>query len=236
VEDARRRPLGLVDRVIVGARDPALAGDVSLAVEVGDPELGPVPRQVRMVPLQPAQPAPVRREPRVGVEVGAFRDSGLVTAVEAEPDDRVDRFAAAGVVLADREQQGAAAVDGRVRVAPVAGRRDRRRPLMTLLSVEPLVVEVREPDGALARDVSRAAVLVDARARVETGRRDVSDGAVGRPPDDDQPAALGRAPFAPVDVLAVDGEIGQPDAAGDDRVRRDRRPPGAVGGDFGQVS
>src|SRR5205807_550101 len=69
VQHARRTPARLRDRLFGSAGDVARAGQ-TLGPELGLPQLGTVPRHMRVRPAQPRQPAAVGTQPGRGEEVG----------------------------------------------------------------------------------------------------------------------------------------------------------------------
>ncbi len=193
---------------------------------------GRVPRHVRVIPFEPGEARPVRRQPRRRDEVRALDEDARVAAVERDGHDRVDRLAAAGVVLADGVEAAPGDVGPQVGVAPRALRRDRDGARTARVEpVQPAVGEVREDDRPAGDDVRPAAVLVHAGPDVERRRGQVGRRAVGGGPDEDVPAAFGRPFLEPEHVVAVDPRLAQPDDVADDVVDADRRAPGPVRGD-----
>src|SRR6202171_802268 len=170
-------------------------------------------------------------DPRRGIEIVGLNEGSyrrLTGWIEA--DDAVDgRRHVGGVVLADRDQSLMPLVEDEIGVPDVLGRRDGDGGPPRILPVEALVVEVGEPHGALARQIRPAAVLMHPVARVVIRRRDVCDTAVRTAPDDDIPAGLCGPLFDPIDVIAIKLDRAEANDPGHDRVRRDRRAPGAIG-------
>src|SRR5713101_8913588 len=152
-----------------------------------------------------------RADPWRGVEiVGLDEGSGRRLACRIEAFDAVDRRVAgfpACVVLANRDQSLMPLIEDEVGVPDVLGRRDRDGWPSRIVPVEALILEVGEPDGALAHQVPAAAILVDPRARVVLRRRDVRDAPVGTAPDNDITASLGRPLLDPIDVIAVELDL-----------------------------
>src|SRR5215471_12125516 len=97
--------------------------------------------------------------------------------------------------------------------------------------VNPLVREVRVIDNAAVDDVGPTPILVNARADVVIGRRDVGDVAIGAPSDEHIAAAFLRTPLEPVDVVAVAGDETQAESLFSNCLGRDGRSPGAVRSD-----
>ncbi len=111
------RTAGDVDHVDDRTGDEAAAADP-----------GGVPGHGRVVPLGPGQ-HPGVGQLGVGVEVGAGAEHGARPLTpQLETDDRGDRLAVAGVVLADREHEIAVGMHAQVGVAVVTDRRERCRP------------------------------------------------------------------------------------------------------------
>ena len=161
---------------------------------------------------------------------------GAVGPVERDRDQLVDDQQR--VVLARRVVRLAHGVQPLARGVERAGRRSATgRPGViatgsaTRLRVEPVqppVGGVRRDDPPAVHHVRGAAVLVDAVAHVERGRRELARRAVGPVAEQRPPAALGRPALEPVDVVAVDRRLGEADRRGRDQLDVDRRRPAAV--------
>src|SRR5436309_337286 len=132
------------------------------------------------------------------------------------------------MVLAHRDQALAPLVEHEVSVPDVLLRRDRDWRESGILTVEPLICEVREPDRALLDQVGAASILMDAGPSVEPCRSYVVDDSPGAPADDNVATRLGGTLLDPVDVIAIELNLGEADDARDDRVGGDRRAPAAV--------
>src|SRR3546814_13932442 len=63
------RPFRLEDRFAGAAGDAPRTTEVSVVRDLGNPQLGPVPGHVGMVPGDPGEPPPVRRQTRRCVEI-----------------------------------------------------------------------------------------------------------------------------------------------------------------------
>ena len=231
VQRAVRRPLGLGDRLVVTAGGQVALSERAVLAERRDAQPGRVPWHVRVVPLEPRQPQAVGRRARRGQEVGALVQHALG---RRSPSSGTSTMAATGialaaVVLADGEEPTARRIEAQVGVAVRTVRRDRlRRVVARIQPVQATVDDVREHRCPAGDGVCTATVLVDTRPDVERRRREVGGVAVAGAPDQDAPAALGRATLDPVDVVAVDPRIAQPDDGTDDVVDTDRRWPAAV--------
>ena len=151
---------------------PALAGDAVL--DGRDPQLGTVPRHVRVIPADPGQPAAVRRRGGEGEEVrsgGQLPDRLRLLgrrAVQRHGDDRAGHLAA-GVPFLDAphfaavggEHEVSKTQPGRLQPGPadrgrIGRQRARRGRLLGLRrlhagQVEPLVRVVREDNRITAR-------------------------------------------------------------------------------------
>ena len=91
------------------------------------------------------------------------------------------------------------------------------------MMIEPLIGKIRRVDVAiLADDVGAPAVLMNASACVEAGRRLISDSSIRCTSNNDTTTILRRPAFDPVDILAMDQKIAQPDSPGHNQVRSDR--------------
>ena len=188
-----------------------------------------------MVPREPCQPRTVWADARRGVEVVSRRQYVSRAALgDIERDDGVDRLTTGhGVVLADADQAAARTVDDAVGVPEAELGRERVGRAAWSLPVQALVGEVAEVDHSVRDRIGAAAVLVYASADVERGRGHVRGPPVRGPPDDYGPRSLLRAHLGPVDVVAVDGRLAEPDEGGRDEAGPDRRPPGPVWGYVG---
>ena len=198
-------PLGLEDRLL---GPPATRRRVGAVLQRRDPELGPVPGHVRVVPAGPGEPAAVGADPGEGVEVAPGGEHGrLAGAVEGERDDLVLGFAARRGPRARRRR---VRPSGRAGCRRSAGRpglsgsaADRDRLLAEPLAVEPLVGEVGEEDEVVGdQRPGAAAVLVDAGADVGSRRRHRlrarrRPGAASAPRARPRPAALRAHQTAP---------------------------------------
>src|SRR5258708_4172993 len=119
-------------------------------------------------------------------------------------------------------------------MAHIHSRRDRPRLTAAVLPVQPLVLEVGEPDRAGADRELAPAILMNACARVETGRCDVGDRSPGVPPADHDAARLVRSQLGPVQVLGVPADhlVAHVHGALEEKVDRYRRSPGPERSDF----
>ena len=147
-------------------------------------------------------------------------------AIEVDVDDGRFRLAIDAVILADREEPAPGTVEAQVAVAvrTLGGDGDRRVDAR-VEAVQPAVDEVGEDDGPAGDDIRAPAVLVDPRSDVERRRGQVDRRPVAGTPDQDAPAGLGGSSLDPVDVVAVDPRLGQPDDVRDEIVDADRRDP-----------
>jgi hypothetical protein len=94
-----------------------------------------------------------------------------------------------------------------------------------VLAVDALIGKVRKIDDT-GIDAHRAsAILVDARASIKRRRIDVRHGSVWSAPDDDIAACLGWPGLDPVDVVAIEGKLDQPDRAFDKELGCNGRCP-----------
>ncbi len=224
------RPLGLDDRLVQAARRQVRGIEIAVAPDRGDPQAGRVPRHVRVVPLEPGEPGPVRRQTGSGEEVGAFdEDPRRPFAIEGHVDDRRDGLAIAAVILAHGQEPAAPAVEPQVGVAVVTlGRDGLGLRAARVQAVQPAVSPVREDDRATGHRVRAAAVFVDARPDVERRARHVLGRAVGRAPHEDAPAGFGGPALDPVDLVAVDPRLTEPDRIAEQVLDAERRRPAPV--------
>ena len=235
----------LVDRLVAAASQLAnipestrlAPGRAPLRNELADPELGPVPGHLRMVPRGPDQVTTIGAQPWIRDEVmSAHQHDGLARPVCRETDDLVSCLDPFGVGLADAVES--TPVGGELEVGvPKSARAVRLRadgcgPASDPLPVHALVFEVRKEDGAAGRSVGAASVLVNQRPGVVAGRRHVGDGTVGRAPHDHAATALHRARLDPVEVLIGYAHLAELDGALHQRLGGDLRLPGSVGCDL----
>ena len=179
----------------------------ALVTHRGDPQLGTVPRHLRVPPRQPAEARAVGVEARRRVEVVAGGDhlARIRLAIDANGDERRDRLVpVARMILADAEEPLPPLVDHAIGVEPLAFRRDGIGRSRSDDAIDALVGEVRVVDEGLRDEVRAAAVFVDARADVVIARRDVDGRAVGASPDEHVASAFLRTPLEPVDVVPVE--------------------------------
>ena len=231
VQDTIRTPLRLEDRLrcrLPG--DEAFAGHRPGRVEFRDPQLGAVPREVRQIPGEPRELGAVGRDARRREEVAAVHDDRRITGtVRRDGHDLVDD-AVVLMAFADADHphpvRGHAAV--RVPDAPVRLRRDGRRRLPGIVTVEPLIGEVRREDDAAMHDVRASAVLVHLGPGVGAWRRHVDRRSPGIGPDDHGPSALRRTALDPVRRTVLQPHVGERHAALDEHRRTDRGAPRAV--------
>ncbi len=235
VERPVRTPLGLEDRFVRAAGNLGHVGQGTVGRQVGHPQFGSVPGHVGVIPGQPGEP--LSPDTRSGEEVVSARyDPWRQRAVEGEEHQLVDGFRLGPVVLPHRQNQ--VTVEGEVGVA-VAGRNgglgsDRPR-FGTIQPVDPLVFETRRHDQPVADREVATAVLVSPGSGVESGRRNIPEGAVGGEPNDHAAALLRRPRLDPVHVVAVHSHLVEADTGVGEHGRRDRRLPGSVGGNRGHA-
>ena len=231
MQDPFRGPLRLEHRFPLPARDAFLRRDSPRAIDARHPKLGAVPGHVGVVPLQPAQPASVRADPRVRVEVGPCDKSPRFRHAARGVDLHYgrDRLAArAGVVLADSDQPATVPVQLEIGESLLSAGRQRFRSAAGLDPVQAAGRAVREVRRAVENCVRPAAVLVRSGPRVPTRREDVQCGAVGQAANQHGPAALRGPHFQPVGRVPVQRGLGDADGLARDQARRDRRFPAAV--------
>ena len=233
IQRAVDRPGGLAGDLLRRDRTPG-------RVQLGDVQLGAVPGHRRVIPGNPAEPAPVRAQTRRRVEVRALGDrERQLAALEVERDDGLDQLAVPlGVgVLHHAVDEAALRVDREIAVPRVTVRGDRNREQARLLTVDPLILrrgeiggrEVGEADEAVSHRHRAAAVRVHERPRAVAAGRHLLRPAGRRPAHHDVAPLLVGTHFHPVDVGAVDRDLLEAPRPARDRVGRDRRGPFAVG-------
>src|SRR5450759_2804062 len=157
-----------------------------------------------MVPSEPREALAVGAELRRGVEVipRSHRDR-FALSVPIKRNERVDCLRRAGrMVFADGEDSSSRRVDEQVCVANVNRWGDWRRIGIIFLSINALVIEVREPDSAVAHRIVAATVFMNAGSRIEACRGDI--GIRLTPPSDyDLVARLSRPQLVPVKIVVI---------------------------------
>ena len=165
--------------------------------------------------------------------VALDQDAAGILAIQPQRNDRVDRLAAGAMVLAhrkeaapsevrlqigvaqltDRWRASAPRAGRRLRSGRAAGRRTRRR-------------RSRHPSPASRRRHTRARALRTLKPGGVTSARPRGPCRTSAV----RPAVL-RSRLGPVHGAAIERRLAQPDLGGRHQLRRDRRPPGAVGRD-----
>jgi len=163
---------------------------------------------------------PIGAETRGYVKVVPLHQAvGLSLLRQINPNDPVHRLPlGVGMVLLHADDALPLKIHDPIRVAQRPLRRDRFRLSTRNLPVQPLILEIGKVDHTLVDEKSAASVLVDARARVESGRDDVRDHALRRATHDGRPPSLLRAPLTPIDILAIQRDASQPEHAGHNQV------------------
>ena len=223
---AVRRPDGLGGPLPRPTGEPLARVDATVD-EVRDPDLGGVPRHVRVVPLGPRQVAPRSLSP------GTATKSGPVTRTASSPVEvsmRTISFLGSPSPRWSSRTATSQVPSGATSMSRVAAalRRQRDRLAARVEAVEALVGPVGEEDDAVVDPPRAAAVLVDPRAGGEAVRQDVGRRAVGRAAHELDPAALLGATLVPPEVVAVGLDLVEADRALDQVLGRDRRGPGPV--------
>jgi hypothetical protein len=231
VQDAVRRPLGLGDRLVRATGGQIARAQAAVVRDRRHPQPRRIPRHVGLIPLEPRDPVPVRREARSREEIRALvEDPRRVLAIQWDRDDRRRRLeVAVGVVLADREEAPATRVEAQVGVPIRAVRGDRLG--LGIARVDPVeapIRDVREEDRAAGRRERAATVLMDARPHIERRRRHILRRPIDAVTDQHAPTALGGPALDPEGVVAVDPRIAERDDLTDEVVDADRRRPAAV--------
>ncbi len=226
------RPGRLHDRLAWAAGDPSGVAELGILADLGEPELGPVPGHVRVVPAEPGELPAVRAEAGRAEEVvaGGQLAAGVALLVEPDRDDTVDRFARGSVVFAHGEDASTAGIELEIGVTQplVRGRRQRYRRARCRQAMEALVGEVDRDDHAVPDRIGAAAIFVDPRADVEGRRRQVGGRPVQGPSHQHGAAAFLRPDLEPPGDLAVEHWLRQSDLGGGDQTGRDRRSPTAI--------
>ncbi len=221
------RPLRLIDRLGRPAGHPPRVRRRAVRSQVGDNELRPVPRHIRVIPLHPRHLCAVRTDTREGVEISTRPDHDrLGRAIGRERHDLVDRLTLGRMPLADTDNRPAVRRQLHVGVAQAGwdlwrgGNRDRI--IATISTVKPLVGVITEERDILRDHIRRSAIFVDARAGIRIGRVDVFAVSPGVPADDNVTPTLRRARLEPAEVIAAQGHLAESDRARRNQVGCDR--------------
>ena len=224
-------------------RDRPVTVGFRVAVELGDVQLGAVPRHVGVVPLEPGQMASVGADAGCGDEVGArHQDGGLVDVAAGPGPHGHDLVARLGVVSRDRDGMVLADADDPpgvggepavgVAVAVLVGRLGGEGERMVGTGVEtpqPLVGPVREHQVGLVQPPGPTAVLVHPGAGGEALGQHVDPSTAGPVAHELHPSTLLRARLGPPHVDHPDRGLADRDALRHDQLGGDRRRPAAVG-------
>ena len=236
VQEAAGAERGLEDRLLPPPRHQAASPKTGVLRQLSDPQLGAVPRHLRVAPARPGQSAAVGAEAGERVEgAPSDDDAGCFRPVGGEGDDLVDWLPPGDVALPHADDPPAVRGDDSVGVT-VAPREQRlrrdgpgRAPRVD--AVEALVLEVREEDRGPGHPVAPAPVLVDEGPGVEAPGDHVRRLPAGGPANHHAAAALVGAALEPVEVAVGPGDLAEPHPARGDEVGADGRRPRAVRGD-----
>ena len=226
VESASRTPCGLEDGFAAAAQHLPFVVEPAVVRDGRDVERRFVPRHCRVVPRCPRELGPIGIHPGERVEIVALgHHARLAGTVGRERDERVRRLVAVGVALADAVETLAVGRDRQIGVAVAAldigSRRDRLGILPGALTVEALVLEVREPGRAVIHEEVTAAVLVNERPDVVARRCDVHRFVASLADEDPSPLLVG-ASFEPPCRALIAGDAGEVDAAAGNHLGCDR--------------
>ena len=230
VEPSVRTPGRLEHGLVRSTGDRMRRSQAPVRLQLRDHHLGPVPGHAREVPLQPHEPAPVRREAGTRVEVPSRRhDPRRRLPVGGHHHELVVREPLARVALPDADDQATvrrhAHIGEPVPTGDRGGGRDRDGVGAWIEPVQPLVGEVGEDHRAPVDRVVTAPVLVDLGADVEAIGGEVDRRGPGVGAHQGGAAALGGPRLMPRDRVAVDGHLGEPEGTDRDALRGDRRAP-----------
>lgn len=242
---AVRPPLDLGDGLVRSAGDRPRPRQPAVVADLGDHQLRPVPRHPRMVPAQPGGPPAVGRQPGAGDEPVPGPDEfphgtpvvgGRPVQRHRGQDPPYVVGAVPGELLQHTPHFAAGEVHPGLRPAQTAAHRGHRgeRPGLTagLVPVEPLVGEVHEDDegpAVVAHSApGPAAVLDDPAAHVPGRGQHRLLAAVGPPPHQGPPAALGRPGLGPPDLVADEIHPLRPSVVRGGERRVDGRRPRSV--------
>ena len=148
---------------------------------------------------------------------------GLPQGIDS--DDAVDRLSLSGVVLPDADDAVAGRVKAAVGVAHLDIRGDGLRLSAVLLPVNPLVRVVGEVDHFLMDQERPASVFVNSGPHAVGLRRHVNSLAFRVMLDQHHAAALRWAHLHPIYILAVEGNLTQPNGPGHDQAGGNGRLP-----------
>ena len=191
--------------------------------ELRMPELGCVPRHVRVVPLHPNDLARVGIEARRRVEVGARSDDLDPFGTVASNGNQIVCRLHMGAVDVGKMGFADADVPGLVRGRASVGESDAavdvgggcQAPRLrgSVHSAQTLIAVVGEPDRAVGDRPSAATVFVDSSPHARVGRGHLGDLACSDPHERD-PAALFGARLGEPDVVTVCRDLCEASRAG----------------------
>ncbi len=217
-ERAVAPPQRLLQRLVTVANQLARAAHRH-AIEFGDPQLGRVPRHVRVHPLDPHDRSTIGRDPRRRIEVGPGRDHrGAHRSVGGNGDDLVHGLAVA-VAFVDAHEPVTVGGRSTVRVAQCSrrirfgGQHDRFA--ARLDPAQALVGEVRVEGDTVGDPPRPTPVLVDARADIRLRGGDVGRDAV-TPPNECRPPRVLRPGLGPPHVITVGDHLADPHRPADE--------------------
>ena len=219
---------------LAGAAEEGAPGRDPAVDQVAEAELRGVPRHVRVVPRDPGESRPVRRERRLGDEARSADDGderlGVLGRGAVQRDGHeVAHDPGVGVALPHRQDRAGGSGHEPAEAA-VPGRGEGRGVLPGPVEpVQAAVAEVREDHRRAERGPRAPAVVVHGAAHVP-GRRQQRLDAV-RAASAQRLAALGGDRLRPPDLVADVPRLVRRPAAGRERLGRQRRLPLAVRGD-----
>src|SRR5262249_9465015 len=164
-----------------------------------------------MSPAKPRELRPVRAECRRRVEVISAIEGRFATGSDVDGDQCMNYVndVVVGSLLSYCDQSISCCIDTNIcKNAARIGCNFCRRAVSSLL-IDLIIAEVDEIDDVVFHGIGAAAVTVNLRPRVERGRCDVSDRAVGGSDDDDVTTLFERSCLDPVNVVAVDAWLQQ---------------------------
>jgi hypothetical protein len=121
--------------------------------------------------------------------------------------------------FADRDKPVSPRIKDHRREAPGSGLGYRDRSLARGQPMDRLVLEIDEIGDAAGDRYRPAAIFMHPGTGIERGGKQVLDGPVGAPADDDDPTGLGGTGFGPPQRAAVEASPAEAERAAGDTVR-----------------
>src|SRR5215470_3017091 len=175
-----------------------------------------------MVPPEPCQVVSIGAQAGRGIEIVPGGDDQGLAALHRDAYQGVGCLPSLQrVILGHADDALPATIEYRVRIPQFTGRSEGNglppRAGGPGLVVQTPVREVRKVDLAFGDEIRSASIFVHARACIGGLGRYVGCPPIGGSPDDDAPSGFRRTALYPVDVVAVQLYLAEPDGSRDDQ-------------------